>query len=232
MRSSFETHQGTSMHIVVGIFTGGSSSRMGAPKGLLPVPSGFAQRPGETLLSRTLRIVTASLPRSPTVLVGENPSYRPFAVEHGLQMIGDAKEESGPLAGIVALLDWVEAAGFSHGLVLSNDLPFLTEELVGRLAQEEPQATILAPATETRYEPLFARYALGVQPEFRAALTLGRLSLQPLLRARASILALSPRERERLIDWDTPEDRALSVAENGEEQASFVENGRSFDQSS
>jgi molybdopterin-guanine dinucleotide biosynthesis protein A len=166
----------------------------GMPKGLLPLPD------GSTVLARTLDRARGLDAR--VVLVGRNEAY-----PADLPQLADAQAESGPLGGLLSLL---EDAGGGPVIALACDMPYFTEELLGRLAAHPSRAPALAPKRAGRWEPLFARYdAAGCAPAVRARLARKELSLQGLLgELRADELPLLPGEHTLLEDWDRPEDVA------------------------
>jgi len=121
--------------------------------------------------------------------------------------LADAASESGPLGGLVALLDEGARIGAEHVLALACDHPYLQRDLLRRLAQERPEADVYCPITGGKFEPLVARYRVNLAQPFREALTQGKLALQPLLSQwGARAIDLNSEEERMLIDWDTPED--------------------------
>jgi molybdopterin-guanine dinucleotide biosynthesis protein A len=190
----------TTPRLVVGIFVGGASRRMGRPKGLLPAPGPVAQ----TLVERLVRECESALGDVPLVLVGHRDEYAALP----LPALADARSQSGPLGGLVALLEHAEAVGAEAVLALACDLPYLGRGLIERLAHEAPSQPAIAPRTDGFWQPLAARYQTeGALPAARAALDARRLSLQNLLDTlNAQELPLSPEEAASLRDWDSPED--------------------------
>lgn len=179
--------------VLVGIFVGGASSRMGgAPKGLLRPPSGEA--------SIVLRLAgLAERLGVPWVLVGRQAAYA---------AAGDALEDdpsgAGPLGGLHAL---AKHATTRYVVALACDMPRVTLVLLARLV-DAPHAPIVAPKRGEIWEPLFARYEVTTvrraAPPRIAARDLG---LQALLRDEgAAELSLSSVEARELDDWDSPED--------------------------
>jgi molybdopterin-guanine dinucleotide biosynthesis protein A len=151
-------------------------------------------------IARRLRDAAASAVRE-VVLVGETDSYASL----GLRSLADDRKGAGPLGGLVALLRYV---GQGHAIALACDMPFVTPAILGRLVSERPDAVVLAPRTQSRWEPLFARYDAS-----RSLLAATRLlessggSLQPLLNELgATALLLSEAEQHAMTDWDRPED--------------------------
>jgi molybdopterin-guanine dinucleotide biosynthesis protein A len=167
---------------------------------------------GRTILERTLdgcaiawrRLFGANV--SPRIyLVGESSAY----VASGVQRLADEPSGVGPMGGLRAFSSALPP--HTSGLVIAGDLPFLTVELIARLASEAPSAAALAPRElDGRWQPLFARYLPEVVvPLIDAALASGETSLQRLfarLGGRAQTLELSTMERELLRDWDRPSD--------------------------
>ncbi len=188
------------MNVTVGIFIGGRSSRMGGrPKGLLPT------RDGTTILERT-----AGLARelsSDVVLVGDAPGYASHAST--LPRLADPPGERGPVGGLLSLVTYAHARA-GRAIMLACDMPYLTRELLARLATDAPGAAAVAPRRNGVWEPFFARYdAGGARTAVEDAVRSGPTSLQALLdRLGAVELPLAPEEEALLGDWDRPEDVA------------------------
>lgn len=163
----------------------------GRPKGLLLAPDGVS------IVERWRRLLEdAGLE---IVLVGRRAEYAPLA----LPTLDDARVDSGPLGGLVALLSTAPEV-----LVVACDMPHVSPALVQRLLTESPEAALLAPRIDGLWYPLFARYrADRVLPVAQRRLAEGRLALQGLLdEVGATALAVSPAEEAELTDWDRPED--------------------------
>lgn len=173
----------------------------GLPKGLLPAPDGHA-----SLVTRLLSLLQAVLPGAPVYLLGEHPAY----AELGLPQLADAPAGIGPLGGLRALLLEAERLGREHVLLFACDWPFLSLELVQRLASHAPERAAVAPRLGDHWEPLAARFRTACTlPHVARALAAQRHSIQRLLEAlgeQAEELPLSAAERALLVDWDTPED--------------------------
>jgi molybdopterin-guanine dinucleotide biosynthesis protein A len=185
--------------LVAGIFVGGGSTRMGGrPKGLLRAPS------GETLIERWRSVFEALA--IPCVLVGERA--KDAYASAGLEVLADERAggDLGPLGGLLALLGH---AGERSAIAVACDMPFVSVELVRRLASAAP-APAIAARRDGRWEPFFARYdAKAVLPTALAHADARRGSLQALLDAvGATELTMSAAEHAELRDWDTPEDAA------------------------
>jgi molybdopterin-guanine dinucleotide biosynthesis protein A len=176
--------------MLLGVFVGGASSRMGRPKGWLRGPDGRA------LVERTIALAhEAGLA---PVLVGRHAAYAGMAIEQ----LPDALEGRGPLGGLASLL---ERAGDGHAIAVAVDMPYLDGEALRRLVEAPPGPPVIAPRRGGRWEPLIARYhAPACLPEVRARLDRDARRLQALLEALGAVeIDLDPRVLE---DWDTPED--------------------------
>lgn len=188
--------------VAVGLFVGGHGSRFGGvAKGNLRV------RNGERLIVRLSEVSRQALPNAPMFLVGNRGEYADL--EH--ETLGDTPPGVGPLGGLRALLRRTAEDGYEAAVALACDLPYVTPELIGRLAREQPGARALAPREDGRWYALTARYSIALLPEIDEALAEHQHSLQKLFtRAGASArrLAVDEGELASLRDWDSPEDLA------------------------
>jgi molybdopterin-guanine dinucleotide biosynthesis protein A len=188
---------------IAGLFVGGKGSRMGgAAKGLLPAPGG---RP---IVLRTRSIVEAV--GGVSVLVGAHPAY----AELGLSVLPDDSAATGPLAGLLALLQftWLTLGESGRALAIACDMPHLTTDLIHRLLAASSSAVVAPrrhhPERGWLWEPLIARYDPGaVLPGARAFAARGGTRLQSLLdELGASALPPELGDAAALVDWDTPAD--------------------------
>ena len=171
---------------------------MGRPKALLPVAS------GETLLERTVRVVSAA--GLAPVLVGrraELPELELLIAKLVLPVLADAAPNAGPLGGLVSLL---EEAGDHDVLALSCDLPHVQPEHLRALFDSAHEAAVVAPRRDGRWEPLAARYSARILDVARARLAAGKLGLQGLLDEVHAVEPLFVSDLGWLDDWDTPDD--------------------------
>ena len=188
--------------LVIGLFVGGRGSRFGGvAKGNLKLPGGVR------LIERLLGVCNSVLPESPLVLVGQRAEYHRLA----LPTLIDMPAGIGPLGGLRALLDFATERGFAAAVTLACDLPYVTPELVRRIAEEAPAALALAPRDRGLYYPLTARYSVDALPAVDDAIAAREHSLQKLyarLGDGAASLSLNDAELRALRDWDSPEDLA------------------------
>ncbi len=188
--------------LVVGLFVGGRGSRMGnMPKGNLRAPDSEL-----SLVERLVSEVRAAVPEAELVLVGNADAYAAL----GLAVVDDSPANVGPLGGLAGLLKHAEGRGARWALALACDLPRLDRALIGRLAQESAEASVVVVEQQAVRNPLIARYAVSQTARAVArALTEGKRSMQAvldLLEPGLASLTLSADEQQRLEDWDTPED--------------------------
>ena len=187
--------------VLVGIFVGGQSSRMGGvPKGTLRAPDGSA-----SIVERLVG-VARELGTGGVVLVGQRPVYAPL----GLPMLEDQPPGVGPLGGLLALLQHAARASYPRVVALACDLPYVTPAIVQRLIEHAPHATAVAPYHGDQWQTMCARYATReVSAYAERALARREHSLQTLfaaLGAAAERLPLGDGEQALLRDWDSPED--------------------------
>lgn len=182
------------MQIALGIFAGGLGTRMGSvPKGLLVVE-------GETLLARWLRIGAAC--NLPCLVVGGGNAHA-----YTGPVVADVGAELGPLGGLLGLLRHARGE-YTHVIAVACDMPFVSESLLQRLVAAAP-AEVVAPYTEARWQPFFARYEVAtLLPKAEALAVSTRHALQGLFGGHAEALSLDAEELRQLRDWDTPEDLA------------------------
>ena len=188
--------------LVVGLFIGGRGSRFGGlPKGNLRHPSGVR------LIERLLGVCQSALVDAPAVLVGQSGANDDL----GLEMLPDSPSGIGPLGGLRALVAHATEHGREDVIALACDMPYVTAELVRRLADEAREALALAPRQNDRWQTLLARYSTRALPVLDAAIEAREHSLQKVfarLGDQASRLAVSDAELRALHDWDSPEDLA------------------------
>ncbi len=185
--------------MIVGVFVGGKSRRMGgAPKGLLPAPDGSAG-----VAQRLARVAREALPECRVVLVGDAAPYAAL----GLLSLPDAPSGIGPLGGLAALLT---AADGERAIALACDLPYVEPALIARLAAHAPDHAAVVPRVGGVWQPLCARYAAAqTLVAIAAALAANERSLQRVIARlgdRVAELPLAPGEDAQLRDWDSPAD--------------------------
>lgn len=155
------------MRSVVGvILAGGLSRRMGGgDKALLPLGAG----------SMLLRVAARLLPQLDAIILNANGPADRFA-GLGLPVVPDSiADHPGPLAGILAGMDWAAAqpGGISHILTVAGDTPFLPLDLAARLAGGLPEGGIAMARSASGLQPVFGLWPVALRDDLRAFLLAG-----------------------------------------------------------
>jgi molybdopterin-guanine dinucleotide biosynthesis protein A len=151
------------------ILAGGRATRMGGgDKGRLLLG-------GRSLLSR---VIERTAPQVAALALNANGDLTRFA-DLGLPVLPDPVPDfPGPLAGVLAGMDWAASQGADHVVTVAADTPFLPEDLVPRLllAAESGAPIVLASSTvegrETRH-PTFGLWSVSLREALREALDRG-----------------------------------------------------------
>ena len=144
------------------ILAGGQAKRMGGgDKSLL--------RLGGVLLIE--HILARVRPQCDNWAINANGDERRFAFL-GLPIIADSVEgHLGPLAGILAGMEWAEAQGCTELLSIPGDTPFLPTDLGRRLGHELASGAQIAVASSGgRSHPTIALWSVALAAQLRVAL--------------------------------------------------------------
>jgi molybdopterin-guanine dinucleotide biosynthesis protein A len=147
------------------ILAGGLSRRMGGgDKPLRPLA-------GRTILDR---VVERLRPQCAELILNANGDPARFAASGLLVVPDDLPDHPGPLAGILAALDWAAANRPEMGYVASvaADTPFLPRDFVTRLeaARAAAGAAMACAASGGRTHPVDALWPVSVRHALRTAL--------------------------------------------------------------
>jgi len=147
------------------LLAGGLARRMGG--GDKPM----RQIGGRTILAR---VIARLKPQCDGLILNANGDPARFA-SFGLPVIADTVENfPGPLAGILAGLDWAAANRPDVAWVLSAaaDCPFLPRDLVARLhhARAEQDAQLAVAASGGQSHPVIGLWSVALRDELRHAL--------------------------------------------------------------
>ncbi|VIO78665.1 molybdenum cofactor guanylyltransferase MobA [Bradyrhizobium ivorense] len=147
------------------LLAGGLARRMGG-----------GDKPMRTIGGRTIleRVIARLRPQCSELILNANGDPARFAA-FGLPVIADTVADfPGPLAGILAALDWVAANRPDVALVLSAaaDCPFLPRDLVARLHQAliEQNAQLAVAASDGQSHPVIGLWSVALRNELRDAL--------------------------------------------------------------
>jgi len=147
------------------LLAGGLARRMGG-----------GDKPMRTILGRTIleRVITRLKPQCDGLILNANGEPQRFAA-FGLPVVADGVADfPGPLAGILAALDWMAAHRPEVDYVLSAaaDCPFLPRDLVARLdaARELEDAELAVAASGAQTHPVIGLWSVALRDELRHAL--------------------------------------------------------------
>jgi molybdopterin-guanine dinucleotide biosynthesis protein A len=151
---------------IVGVLlAGGLARRMGG-----------GDKPMRTIGGRTIlaRVIARLEPQCDGLILNANGDPARFAA-FGLPVIPDGVADfPGPLAGILAALDWTAANRSDVSLVLSaaGDCPFLPRDLVSRLhaALTSESAELAVAASDGQSHPVIGLWSVGLREQLRHAL--------------------------------------------------------------
>jgi molybdenum cofactor guanylyltransferase len=166
---------------------------------------------GVSILDRVLATLSAQCPR---MLINANGDPARFA-DTGLPVIPDnVTGHPGPLAGVLAGLDWLAAQnlGLEWMVSVPGDCPFLPDDLVERLhAARREQGVPLACARSGKWRhPVVALWPVALRADLRRALVEEDLRKIEVWTARHGVaIADWPAEpRDPFLNVNTPEDVA------------------------
>lgn len=189
------------------ILAGGRATRMGGgDKGLL-------QLGGRTMLDR---VVGRLGPQVAALALNANGDAARFA-GFGLPVVPDSVAgHPGPLAGVLAGLDWAAAQGHDRIVTAAADTPFFPADLVARLTRAaEAAATPIALAATAEdgrmaRHPTFGLWPVVLRDDLRAALAAGLRKVVLWTDAHGAASALFP--DGAFFNVNTPADMAEAEA--------------------
>ena len=152
------------------ILAGGQASRMGGgDKSLLPLA-------GKRVIDHVLERLR---PQVAAMALNVNGDPKRFA-EFNLPVVADSVAEfPGPLAGVLAGLDWAAEQGAEHILTVAADTPFFPLDLQARLEQARVNAALPIALAATQgsgklyRHPTFGLWPVALREDLRQALALG-----------------------------------------------------------
>lgn len=140
------------------ILAGGRSSRMGGGDKCLRMIGGIPMLD---------RIIARLRPQVHDLALNANGDPQRFAA-HGLPVIGDTiAGHPGPLAGVLAGLEWAAAHfGHTHIVTVSSDAPLVPLDLVQRLveANDGSESRIVLAATANGIQPVIGLWPVTLAP--------------------------------------------------------------------
>ena len=185
------------------ILAGGLSRRIGGgDKGLLPWGGG-------TLLSA---VVARLEPQAAPVALNANGDPARFAALRLPVLPDSVPGHPGPLAGLLAALDWAEALGSPQVLTVPCDAPFLPLDLAPRLLAAGSPAVA---ASAGRTHPVAGLWPVALRDALREALAAGERRIGAFAAAQdpTSVdFPVLPGSPDPFLNLNTPEDWAAARA--------------------
>lgn len=182
------------------ILAGGQARRMGGgDKGLLAIGD-------RTMLDH---VIERLAPQVAELALNANGDETRFA-EFGLPVLADpVAGNAGPLAGVLAGLDWAAGREVANIVTAAADTPFLPTDLVTRLldAAVDQGRQIALASTATGLHPTFGLWPVALRDDLRSALSEGVRKVVDWTERHGAARAEFPvREFDPFFNVNTPED--------------------------
>ncbi len=195
------------------ILAGGRATRMGGGDAI-QVDKGRLMVHDRSLVAR---VIDALAPQVDRLALNANGDPARWA-DLNLPVLPDtAPDHPGPLAGVLAGLDWAAALDCPHIVTAAADTPFLPPDLVPRLlAAAGPTGLALAATQESariRPQPTFGLWPTALRHDLRRALAAGTRKILQWTDRHAPGLAIFPTTPwDPFFNVNTPEDLARAEA--------------------
>ena len=201
-----------------------SRSRVGDIVGVV-LAGGLARRMGGgdkallTLAGRPFldHVIERARPQVAGLVISANGDPDRFAAYECPVVADPVGGFAGPLAGVLAGLDWTHAnrPEASHVATIATDTPFFPEDLVPRLAKAAGDGAELAcAASGGRRHPVFGLWPVSLRSALRAALVEEEIRKVDLWTARYTLIAVEFPDRpfDPFFNANRPEDLARAEA--------------------
>ncbi len=184
------------------ILAGGRATRLGGgDKGLLALVE------GRSILDQ---VIARLAPQVAAMALNANGDPNRFA-PLGLPVLADSVGGFvGPLAGVLAGLDWAAQSGADRIVTVAADTPFFPRDLVARLeraAEGMPHPLVLA-ATPDGRQPTFGLWPVALRDDLRDALRGGLRKVVMWTDRHGGREALFDAAGDPFFNVNTPEDLA------------------------
>ncbi|MEM1272636.1 MAG: molybdenum cofactor guanylyltransferase MobA [Pseudomonadota bacterium] len=184
------------------ILAGGQARRMGGgDKGRLMLG-------GQSLVQH---VIARLAPQCDGLALNANGDPERFA-DLGLPVIADSVAgHAGPLAGVLAGLDWAAGQGAETIVTAAADTPYFPGDLVSRLVKAAPGGLALAKDADGNRHPTFGLWPVALRDDLRAALTAGLRKIVIWTDAQGAAEAVFP-DAAAFFNINTPDDLAEAEA--------------------
>lgn len=181
------------------ILAGGLATRMGGgDKALLSLGD-------TTLLDQVIDRLSAQVPGIVLNANGDATRFTRF----DLPVIADSIDGfAGPLAGVLAGLDWAAKQGAESIVTVAGDTPFFPTDLVEHLMQasEGQEVPLVLAATPDGRHPTFGLWPVALRDDLRAALEGGLRKVVQWTDQHGGRIAEFDGEGDPFFNVNTPED--------------------------
>lgn len=182
------------------ILAGGQASRMGGgDKGRLMLG-------GRSLIDRVIERIS---PQVGAIVLSANGDLTRFD-DLGLPVVADSiPDHAGPLAGILAGMDWASEHGHDWLITVAADTPFFPMDMVERLSGYDNPVVLAAtpdPEFGMRRQPTFGRWHVEQRHDLRSALNMGVRKIRQWAEAQDEVLVAF--DNADFFNINTPEDLA------------------------
>ncbi|ARM85770.1 molybdenum cofactor guanylyltransferase MobA [Marinobacter salarius] len=182
------------------ILAGGQANRMGGgDKGRLMLGD-------QSLIQRVIDRIT---PQVDAVVLNANGDLSRFD-DLGLPVVADSIADfPGPLAGVLAGMDWAAEQGHEWLISVAADTPSFPRDLAGRLAGHDTPVVLAATPDPERGrlpQPTFGRWRVALRDDLRAALNDGVRKIRQWTQAQGETLVVFG--EDDFFNINTPEDLA------------------------
>ncbi|WBU60855.1 molybdenum cofactor guanylyltransferase MobA [Paracoccus albus] len=183
------------------ILAGGRAMRMGGgDKVLLPLN-------GKPLLQHVLDRLR---PQAQPIAISANGDAARFSA-FGLPVLPDSLPNfPGPLAGILAAMDWASAIGAEAVVTAAGDTPFPPGDLVQRLREAGGSGLSLAadydPNRRLRLHPVFGLWPVSLRSDLRQTLIAGQGRIRDFADRHDAVMAIFDGQQNAFLNVNTPDD--------------------------
>ncbi|WP_418141271.1 molybdenum cofactor guanylyltransferase MobA [Marinobacter sp. MA] len=182
------------------ILAGGQANRMGGgDKGRLMLGE-------QSLIQRVIERIT---PQVDAVVLNANGDLSRFD-DLGLPVVADSIEGfPGPLAGVLAGMDWAAEQGHDWLISVAADTPSFPRDLAARLAEHDTPVVLAATPDPERGrlpQPTFGRWRVALRDDLRAALNEGVRKIRQWTQAQGETLVVF--DEGDFFNINTPDDLA------------------------
>lgn len=170
----------------------------GGDKGLLRFGAG-------TVLAA---VIDRIAPQVGPLAINANGDAARFLV-YGLPVLPDPVPGfPGPLAGVLAAMDWAIGHGAAWVVTVPSDTPFVPRDLLARLLAAQTASVVIA-STGDRIHPTCGLWSVGLRDDLAATLERGDRKVRDFTeRHGAGIVAFDPGPPDPFFNINTPADLA------------------------